>query len=84
MRPTIRPYQHGDLSSILQLWEQTGSVPVGHDGLTLDQAVELMGANPAFTLVAEREGETVGVVIGGVAGAVGWVYRLTVGRMGPD
>ena len=77
MRATIRSYRHGDLSSILRLWEQTRSVPVGHDGLTLDQAVELMGANPAFTLVAERDEETVGVVIGGVAGSVGWVYRLT-------
>jgi AAA+ superfamily predicted ATPase/N-acetylglutamate synthase-like GNAT family acetyltransferase len=78
VRATIRPYQHGDLASILQLWEQTGSVPVGQDGLTLDHAVELMSANPAWTLVAEREGQTVGVAIGGVVAALGWIYRLTV------
>ena len=74
----IRLYQHSDLSSILQLWERTGSVPVGPDGLTLDQAVELMSSSPASTLVAEREGEVVGVAVSGVAGAVGWIYRLTV------
>ncbi|HEY6398085.1 MAG TPA: GNAT family N-acetyltransferase [Solirubrobacteraceae bacterium] len=27
---------------------------------------------------AEREGEVVGVAVSGVAGAVGWIYRLTV------
>lgn len=53
-------------------------MPVALDGLTLDQAVELMNANPACTLVAEREDATVGVAIGGVAGALGWIYRLTV------
>ncbi len=75
---TVRPYEHGDLSSILQLWERTGSVPVGADGLTLDQAVELISSGAGSTLVAERQGEIVGVAVGGVAGAVGWIHRLTV------
>jgi transitional endoplasmic reticulum ATPase len=74
----VRPYQHSDLSSILKLWERTGSVPVGPDGLTLDQAVELMSSSPALTLVVERGGEVVGVAVGGVVAAVGWIYRLTV------
>ena len=78
MGATVRPYQPSDLSSILQLWEHAGCVPVGPDGLTLDQAVELMSGGPASTLVAEREGEVVGVAVGGVAAAVGWIYRLTV------
>jgi transitional endoplasmic reticulum ATPase len=78
VRATIRPYQHRDLSSILQLWERTGSVPVGPDGLTLDQAVELMSSRPVSTPVAEREGEVVGVAVGGVTAAFGWIYRLTV------
>ena len=78
VRATIRPYQHRDLSSILQLWERTGSVPVGPDGLTLGQAVELMSSRPVSTLVAERECEVVGVAVGGVTAAFGWIYRLTV------
>src|SRR5579875_2181572 len=78
MRATIRPYEPGDLSAILQLWEHAGCVPVGHDGLTLDQAVELMTSNPGSTLVAELDGETVGVAIAGVVAAVGWIYRLTL------
>ncbi len=78
MRATIRPYEPGDLSAILQLWEHAGCVPVGHDGLTLDQAVELMTSNPGSTLVAELDGEMVGVAIAGVVAAVGWIYRLTL------
>jgi transitional endoplasmic reticulum ATPase len=75
---TIRRYQPDDLASILRLWEQSGSVPVGSDGLTLDQAVELIISGSASTLVAERDGEVVGVALGGVAAAVGWIYRLSV------
>ncbi len=74
----IRTYEHSDLSSILQLWERVREVPVGRDGLTLDQAVELMTSNPASTLVAERGGETIGVIVGGAVAALGWIYRLTV------
>jgi transitional endoplasmic reticulum ATPase len=78
MSATIRVYEPRDLSSILRLWEQAGFVPVGADGLTLDQAVELIGSGTASALVAERDGELVGVALGGVAGAVGWIYRLSV------
>ena len=78
MRGTIRPYQPGDLASILRLWEQSGSAPVGSDGVTLDQAVELISSGTASTLVAERDGEVVGVALGSVAAAVGWIYWLSV------
>ncbi len=77
MEAAIRPYEHADLASILKLWEATGDVPVGPDGLTLDQAVELISSSPATTLVEEREGRVVGVAVGGLAAAVGWVYRLS-------
>jgi hypothetical protein len=76
VRETIRAFEPRDLSSILRLWER--SVPVGSDGLTLDEAVELIGSGAASTLVAERDGEVIGVVLGSVAAAVGWIYRLTV------
>jgi AAA+ superfamily predicted ATPase len=78
MRAAIRAYQPGDLASILRLWEQLGLVPMGADRLTLDQAVELMGSGTAWTLVAEQDGELVGVAVGSVTAAVGWIYRLSV------
>src|SRR5207248_1311243 len=78
MRASIRAYEPSDLSSILRLWEESGSVPVGSDGLTLDQAVELISSGIASTLVAERDGAVVGIAVGSVAAAVGWIYRLSV------
>lgn len=78
MKATIRAYEPGDLSAILQLWERMGFVPMGGDGLTLDQAVELMNLNPVSTLVAQSDDGVVGVAIGAVTAAVGWIYRLTV------
>jgi AAA+ superfamily predicted ATPase len=59
---------------------------VGSDGLTLDQAVELISSGTTSTLVSERDGEVVGVAVGSVAAAVGWIYRLTVspGRDGEE
>lgn len=74
----IRAYQPADLASILRLWEQLGLVPVGADGLTLDQAIELISSGNASTLVAEQDGELVGVAVGSVTAAVGWIYRLSV------
>jgi transitional endoplasmic reticulum ATPase len=77
MRATIRAYEPRDLSSILRLWEQPEAVPLGSDGLTLDQAVELISSGSASTLVAERDGEVVGMAVGSVAASVGWIYRLS-------
>jgi SpoVK/Ycf46/Vps4 family AAA+-type ATPase len=78
VRTTIRTFEPSDLSAILHLWERMGLIPIGADGLTLDQAVELMSSNPASTLVAELDDDVVGVAVGGVVAAVGWIYRLTV------
>ncbi|CAN5568988.1 hypothetical protein BH20ACT15_BH20ACT15_01860 [soil metagenome] len=73
---TIRPYEHRDLGRVLQLWERAGDG--GGGSLTVDEAVDLMNSDSAVTLVAEIEGELVGMALGGSSSAVGWVYRLAV------
>jgi transitional endoplasmic reticulum ATPase len=78
MRPAIRDYLPEDLPRVLDLWQRSGVLPVGTDGLTLDQAVDLMGSGPAVTLVAELEGAVVGVAIGTATSVVGWIYRVTI------
>ena len=78
MRAAIRDYRPEDLARVLDLWQRSGLLPVGADGLTLDQAVDLMGSDPAVTLVAELEGDVVGVAIGTAASVVGWIYRVTI------
>ena len=78
MRAAIRDYRPEDLPRVLDLWQRSGLLPVGADGLTLDQAVDLMGSAPAVTLVAELESDVVGVAIGTAASVVGWIYRVTI------
>jgi len=80
MRASIRDYRPEDLPRVLDLWQRSGVLPVGADGLTLDQAVDLMGSGPAVTLVAELEGDVVGVAIGTATSVVGWIYRVTIAR----
>ena len=78
MKATIRPYQPADLGRVLQLWERAGEVGDGPGGLTVDQAVDLIQSDSAFVLVAEIEGELVGMALGTTASAIGWVHRLAV------
>ena len=78
MNSTIRPYEHRDLGRVLQLWERSGGESGGGGGLTVDEAVDLMNGDGSITLVAEVEGEIVGMALGSASSAVGWVYRLAV------
>src|SRR5512132_4248258 len=73
MGTTVRAYRAEDLGRILQLWERAGYVPLGPDGLTVDQAVDLMASGPAITLVAATDEGVVGMVAGAAIGAVGWI-----------
>lgn len=63
MRAAIRPYSPGDLSAVLQLWEAAGCMPRGDDGLSVDEAVELIGSERAVTLVGEADGRIIGMVL---------------------
>src|SRR6266567_3720069 len=82
MSATVRAYRAEDLGRILQLWERAGYVPLGPDGLTVDQAVDLMASGPEITLVAETDEGIVGMVAGAAIGAVGWIGRLAVAPQG--
>jgi transitional endoplasmic reticulum ATPase len=78
MEPVVRAYRPEDLGQVLALWEMAGCVPVGPDGLTVDQAVELMNTAAGATFIAEAKGEIVGMAVGTVAGALGRIERLVV------
>jgi transitional endoplasmic reticulum ATPase len=78
VRSTIRPYEHRDLARILDLWERTGELPVGSDGLTVDQAVDLAAAEGSIALVAELDGSVAGMALGASSGVVGFIYRIGV------
>lgn len=76
MNLTIRPYEYGDLGRVLQLWERADGFHGGD--LSTDEAVDLMHSDPAVALVAETEGEMVGMVLGSALATVGWVHRLAL------
>jgi transitional endoplasmic reticulum ATPase len=78
MRAVVRPYTPQDLSAVLQLWDTAGSVPHGEDGLRVDEAVELMSAEQAMTLVAEADGRLVGMVLSTASAPIAWIHRLAV------
>jgi hypothetical protein len=66
MNTTIRHYRAQDLGRVIRLWEARGPVSPG-DGLTVDQAVDLINSEGTVTLVAEESGaESVGVAVGDV------------------
>lgn len=78
MRATVREYRPQDLGPVLKLWQRALDSSATADELTVDQAVDLMSSNAAATVVAEDDGEVVGMAVGSVSAALGWVHRLTV------
>jgi transitional endoplasmic reticulum ATPase len=72
----VRNFRPDDLGGVLQLWQQTGGFSA--DALTVDQAVELLGAADAFAVVAEADGRVVGAVLAAAAASIGWIYRLSL------
>jgi transitional endoplasmic reticulum ATPase len=78
MTTTIRPYRAQDLGRVLRLWEQPAPVTAG-DGLSVDQAVDLINADASVAVVAEGlAGDIVGVAVGESAAVVGWICKLAV------
>lgn len=73
----VRPYRERALGQVVSLWERLGLVPTGLDGLTVDEAIDLIATEGTEVHVALRHGELVGVGIGGVTGPVGTIYRIS-------
>ncbi len=76
MTVAVRPYHPTDLGQVLDLWERTGLIPTGPDGLSVDQAIDLMASEQTMTMLAETDGRVTGMALGLVTGVVGWLYRL--------
>jgi transitional endoplasmic reticulum ATPase len=74
MNATIREYEGADLGRLLDLWERLDAPLPGEP--KIDEAVDLIGSEDVTTLVAEREGELIGVAIASASGPIGWIHRL--------
>lgn len=73
----VRKCEPRDVPEVMALWEQARS---GHASTSdrIDDVERLIADSPAALLVAEREGEIVGVLIAGWDGWRGNMYRLAV------
>jgi AAA+ superfamily predicted ATPase len=78
MRAAVRAYTPQDLSAVLQLWDATGCVPRGADGLSVDEAVELIGSEQAVAVLAEADGRLVGMALGTASAPTAWIHRVAV------
>jgi GNAT superfamily N-acetyltransferase len=78
MRAAIRSYRPADLSEVLSLWEAAGCIPRGDDGLSVDEAVELIGSEGAVALVGETDGRIIGMVLATASAPIAWIHRVAV------
>jgi ribosomal protein S18 acetylase RimI-like enzyme len=74
---TIRRCRQADAAAVLDLWAQARSQHASTAD-RLDDVERLVGDSPAALLVAERDGEVVGVLIAAWDGWRGNMYRLAV------
>lgn len=73
----IRPYRREDLGGTVRLWQELGLVPVGPDGLTVDEALDTMLQDDMLVFVAEADGELVGIAFGTTTGPIATIHRAT-------
>jgi len=74
----VRPQRREDIGRLVRLWDEAGMVPVGPEGLTVDEAVDAALAEGAVALVVEQDGALVGGGCGTVMGPLGLLFRLVV------
>ncbi len=77
MKISIRPYTDDDQDSLIDLWEKVFPGAPPHNNPARDRRTR-REVPPDLFLVAIREGEIVGMVMGGREGQQGWVYYLGV------
>lgn len=78
MHTTVRSYHQGDLGRVVALCNAANSASRA-GGLAIDDVVELVSAATTETLLAERDGELVGMAIGSAQGAIGAIHRVLGG-----
>ena len=80
----VRPFRHRDLGLVVGLWGDHGPAGTSGDGLTVDEAIDLITTSGVQVLVAERHGQLVGVAIGAVTGPLGVIHRVSGDEQATD
>ncbi|KGT72744.1 GCN5 family acetyltransferase, partial [Bradyrhizobium japonicum] len=72
----IRSFRLGDYSAITRIWDETG---LNHtETESLDALAKQLAWDSDLVMVAEQDGEVVGVVVGTIDGTRAYFYRLAV------
>jgi ribosomal protein S18 acetylase RimI-like enzyme len=72
----IRPFRLGDYSAITRIWQETGLDQTETE--SLNDLAKQLAWDSDLVMVAERDGEVVGVVVGTIDGTRAYFYRLAV------
>jgi ribosomal protein S18 acetylase RimI-like enzyme len=72
----VRPARSHDLNDVVAVWDGCGLVP-SEQGFRNELTYKLL-RDPTLALVAERDGQILGAVVGGYDGRASWVSRLGV------
>ncbi|MEJ8548270.1 GNAT family N-acetyltransferase [Brevibacillus borstelensis] len=72
----IRPFRLGDYSAITRIWQETGLEE--QEAESLNDLAKQLAWDSDLVMVAEQEGEVVGVVVGTIDGTRAYFYRLAV------
>lgn len=72
----IRPFRLGDYSAITSIWRETGLDQSETE--SLNDLAQQLSWDSDLVMVAEVEGQVVGVVVGTIDGTRAYFYRLAV------
>ncbi len=72
----IRTFRLGDYAAITRIWQETGLEQTEME--SLDALAKQLAWDSELVMVAEHEGEVVGVVVGTIDGTRAYFYRLAV------
>lgn len=72
----IRSFRLGDYSAITRIWDETGLNQT--EAESLDALATQLAWDSDLVMVAEQDGEVVGVVVGTIDGTRAYFYRLAV------
>lgn len=72
----IRQFRLDDYQTVFELWKDAGLMIM--DGDELDGVKLKLQRDPELFLVAEKDGQIVGTVMGAWDGRRGWIYHLAV------
>ncbi|NLV74484.1 MAG: GNAT family acetyltransferase [Chloroflexi bacterium] len=74
----IRPFTMSDYPAVRRIWEASAPGVTMRPSDEPDEVDKMREHNPDLFLVAEREGEVIGVIMGGWDGRRGWLHHLAV------